>query len=342
LLRNSGWAELQSAGGPRTIANRVTGQGILRVSGPADFTFTNNVSITAVDTNGPTVTLAGPLVSDFTKTGSGRVIVSATAPVNANFYVNGGTLRFDSADSKTPQFSVSGGGTLEFGCSQSPLYLAVHSGATVRLAAGRDKFVVTSRLVQDAGGTIDLTDNAFALDYTGTSPLNTIAAQVRLGYAGGTWGGTGFRSSTAAVDGSLGIGFAEASETLGPNGGTFLGQAVDGTAILLRTTLRGDATLDGVVDFNDLVKLAQSYNSTSASLGWVQGDFNYDGAVDFADLVALAQNYNAGLPPEPAGASADFSHDLAAAFANVPEASGTAALLTVSMRIGLRRRRRVV
>jgi hypothetical protein len=51
---------------------------------------------------------------------------------------------------------------------------------------------------------------------------------------------------------------------------------------------------------------------------WSEGDVTYDGLVDFNDLVKLAQNYNAALPTtHVAGAPADFDNDLAA----VPEPS---------------------
>jgi hypothetical protein len=64
--------------------------------------------------------------------------------------------------------------------------------------------------------------------------------------------------------------------------------------------LAADANHDRSVDFNDLVKLAQNYN-TSGGKTFAQGDFNGDGAVDFNDLVLLAQRYNTTLPaPAPA------------------------------------------
>ena len=74
-----------------------------------------------------------------------------------------------------------------------------------------------------------------------------------------------------------------------------MGQTVDATAILARNTLPGDATLDATVDFNDLVKLAQNYNTIGGKT-WAQGDFTGDGNVDFNDLVILAQRYNTALP----------------------------------------------
>jgi hypothetical protein len=95
--------------------------------------------------------------------------------------------------------------------------------------------------------------------------------------------------------------------------------------VLLNTTgtapRTGDANRDGSVDFNDLVSLAQNYNSAGGK-GWSQGDFTGDGSVDFHDLVELAQNYNTGAPSV-SGPTGNFSADFGAALA------GAAALPTV-------------
>jgi hypothetical protein len=125
---------------------------------------------------------------------------------------------------------------------------------------------------------------------------------------GGNWSGKGITSSTAASTAGTGVGHALASEILGAGGGTFLGTAVDGSAVLARYTLLGDATLDGMVDFNDLVK--------------------------------LAQNYNTALPSEAVpGAPVGFAGDLARAFASVPEPSiaGVVLVLGVTPRRSRRR-----
>jgi hypothetical protein len=65
----------------------------------------------------------------------------------------------------------------------------------------------------------------------------------------------------------------------------------------------GDVNGDGVVDFHDLLILAQNYGGTGTV---ADGDLNRDGRIDFADLLILAQNYGttanpaAGSVPEPA------------------------------------------
>jgi hypothetical protein len=72
----------------------------------------------------------------------------------------------------------------------------------------------------------------------------------------------------------------------------------------------GDANFDGAINFEDLVVLAQNYNTQGKNFR--QGDFNYDANVDFNDLVILAQGYNtatasaaAASPVQPA-ATADL------------------------------------
>jgi hypothetical protein len=232
-----------------------------------------------------------------------------------------------------------GPGVLEVGRSLVLKSVRADSGGTVRIAPAGNKVLVTPSLIVSATSAVDLTDNALVYDYAGPSPLAAYAARVRSGFAGGAWNGPGIRSSSAAGNDTLGVGYAEAAQLMGPFGGTFLGSPVDGTALVFRTTLLGDATLDGVVDFRDLARLAQSYNTTTGALDWYQGDFTYDGNVDFEDLTALAQNYNTALPnTAPAGASADFARDFALARAQVPEPSALGWLAVAAG--GLLRRRR--
>jgi hypothetical protein len=61
---------------------------------------------------------------------------------------------------------------------------------------------------------------------------------------------------------------------------------------------QGDVNHDRIIDFNDLVVLAQNYNTQNKV--YADGDFNHDGNVDFNDLVILAQRYNKTLPPNAA------------------------------------------
>jgi hypothetical protein len=178
-----------------------------------------------------------------------------------------------------------------------------------------------------------------------TTATSAALANVRKLILAGTQSGNagpGIVSSAAETDARLAIGYARAADLFGGTGGTVLGQSVDADAILVRTTLAGDANLDGSVDFNDLVRLAQNYNTNVADTTeswWTHGDANYDGVVDFNDLVKLAQNYNTTLLPGAVpGASAAFEADVARAFASVPEPSEPGLAMIVAMGLVIRRR----
>jgi probable HAF family extracellular repeat protein len=84
---------------------------------------------------------------------------------------------------------------------------------------------------------------------------------------------------------------------VGPSGAALDGDgdsAPGGDFVFDFFSFAGDANHDRAVDFNDLVALAQSYNTSGKT--FAQGDFTGDGTVDFNDLVILAQRYNTTLP----------------------------------------------
>ena len=221
--------------------------------------------------------------------------------------------------------------------------LAVATGATVTLTAGASTGSRITSLILDGApdawtARLDIGAGGFVLDYTGESPKLTLANQIKFARAS-AWNGNGITSSSAAANPAQAIGIAEAS-ALPAQSGAFLNQPADATSLLIRLTLLGDATLDGIVDFNDLVHLAQNYNTQPGPGAWSQGDFNYDGTVDFNDLVSLAQNYNTTLPASAAAFSPDFQSAWAQAQSQVPEPSSMLLLsLTAFTALTARRRR---
>lgn len=92
----------------------------------------------------------------------------------------------------------------------------------------------------------------------------------------------------------------------------------------LTLTKPGDANIDSVINFDDLLTLAQNYNATGAT--WQQGDFNGSGTVDFDDLLILAQGYGTSAATDTAAFSADFRSDWARAQSLVPEPASLALL----------------
>jgi hypothetical protein len=225
--------------------------------------------------------------------------------------VAGATADVEAGEMHVDRFIGAGGVTV------GPEAVLRLTGSTI--AASR-----LSSLTLEGTAKLDVGASGLVLDYTGATPLSAVVDQIKSARLAG-WAGSGIGSSIAAANGAGAVAVGEASAVLKlgtGQTGTFMGQSVDATSLLVRYTLAGDATLDGTVDFNDLVQLAQNFNTATGTGGWFRGDFNYDGKADFNDLVALAQSYNqAGVGG--AALPVDFASEWQAALAesSVPEPS---------------------
>jgi autotransporter-associated beta strand protein len=378
ILTNQANVTLSGAGSSFAKINGMTSnQGTLTITNGNSFATAGALANTGTVTvnTGSTITLNGTYtnggVTTATGTYSSKGITNTTGTLTLSgpqSYVAGGqlnvqggttTLNTDAGSAAVFNLQASAaGGSLLFNSTQHLASLSVTSAAVLSSAGGATtsmgpNAVVTKGFSNSGAGSLDLTNNALVVDYSGAPgpTMTTVRAAVMAAYngGGGHWTGPGLTSSVAATDpNTLAVGYGEASDVLGISGlstAAFRGQTVDATAVLAAFTKTGDATLDGSVDFNDLVKLAQNYNVTDGARTWGQGDFTFDGNVDFNDLVKLAQNYNTSLPAAAAaipGASVDFEADLARAFATgVPEPSGLAAIAAVASALALGRRRRV-
>jgi hypothetical protein len=264
---------------------------------------------------------SAPVSGQLTKTGAGILRITGSLGNVTGVNVNAGKIDFANA-------------------TASPVKaLAVAAGATAVVSAGLlqigDPTTVVVPLSVVGSARLDLGTRAMTIA-TATparsTTFNNVRALIVQAYhatgAGnnGDWAGPGITSTTAQANSSRAVGYALSDDLFNfadGNPDAFFGQPVTAGQALARLTLAGDANLDGTVDFNDLVRLAQNYNTTVSSTTidwWPSGDFTYDGVTDFNDLVKLAQNYNTSLPSEPIpGAPADFQQDLAAAFAAVPQ-----------------------
>lgn len=192
----------------------------------------------------------------------------------------------------------------------------------VSFRPGSETSVVGELLVR-ADAQVDLGDAIVVVDYDGASPMSQILASVQTARQGGTWTGSGIGSALAAGDPRYAVAVAEASSL--PGAAMVAGIALDSSAIVVRAVLLGDATMDGAVDFDDLLALAQHYDNKSDP-SWSQGDFNYDGVVDFGDLLALAQNYGASIAGDRTLVSDAFQSDWKLAQSIVPEPAGIASI----------------
>jgi hypothetical protein len=173
--------------------------------------------------------------------------------------------------------------------------VSIASGAKLVLAASdvpADQTVLAVNRLTVAG-TVDITDNIVEINYTpGSDPITTIQGYLNSGYNSDEWTGTGITSSNAAANpGLYAVGYVD--------GNLDAGTPAAANQILIKNTLAGDANLDGVVNFADLLVVAQNFNHTLDTHGnpidWADGDFNYDGKVNFADLLLVAQNFNKRL-----------------------------------------------
>ena len=225
--------------------------------------------------------------------------------------------------------------------------ITVNAGGILSVAPGatqssRQLISVTSPGLTIAGssgnwtGLVDLANND--LDLPGAS-LAAVTDQVRQGYAGGSWKGTGgITSSTAATTPLTTLGVIQNNQAGSAIYSSFDGSPVGASDVLVKYTYFGDANLDGQVDGSDYTKIDNGFNSHLT--GWLNGDFNYDGVVDGSDYTLIDNAFNsqgASLASQiapSAGATAQFGS------ASVPEPTALAILATGTLAM-LRRRKTV-
>jgi hypothetical protein len=230
--------------------------------------------------------------------GTGTLLVrNETARVDATA-ANGGTLNttvFENAQLVTHQLRQSS--------------LSVRAGGRVTiLPDGTDAATsVLKSVTINAGGTLDISDNALVVDYTGSSPLAAIRSKIIEGRGGvgigkGDWTGTGITSGAArevnaTMPESRSVGYAEnALLPLGPYT-TFHGQPVDNTTVLISYTHTADANLDGVVNDDDVTIVGAIYAPGVAQPHWALGDFDYNGFADDDDVTLLGALYQPTAAP---------------------------------------------
>ncbi|HYE17095.1 MAG TPA: PEP-CTERM sorting domain-containing protein [Tepidisphaeraceae bacterium] len=283
-------------------------------------------------------------------------------------------LRVDGSVADSGGVTVNSGGRAELGATQSLRALTVNAGGTAQITGAGTKVVTTKSLKletgggggagapdEGVGGSLDLGTHALVVDYDAAAgtPAAAVRAAILRAHNGGSWQGTGGIGSAAVAAsqgnsaGRLAVGYVEAGVLLGSAAGGSVdlgaGQSVtvDGTALIVRTTLAGDADLNGAVGLNDLVRLANHYGSPTAT-GWFDGDFDYNGVVALNDLVFLANNYGgtlAGVLPagdrtEAFAADWALAQEIVAGAASVPEPGAVAVIGVVAGAAMTRRRRR--
>lgn len=158
-----------------------------------------------------------------------------------------------------------------------------------------------------------------AIDYlpTAANPMTSIRSAILAG-----------RIKAIGDDARLTVGYADPA-AIGLAG-------FDASTLVLRSAFRGDANLDGRVDFDDLLALARSYGGSGT---WSQGDATHDALVNFDDLLALAASYGQSslVADQLAQLPQSFAADFALAQAIAPE---PATILVTAATLGLSMQRR--
>ena len=233
----------------------------------------------------------------------GSLLIHNTSTNNGSWTQTGGEARVEEFLDGAGSLSVTGTGSLTVSRLRQRAAFIGENGRLINNDTVGANFNqlnrVNSLAFEEApGGAIrgrwDLDNTLLAIDYTGTSPMPDVKRYLASGYAGGSWNGTGLGSSMAAAFG-LGLGYAEASDVIGPGGGIFNSETVDGTTVLVRYTIYGDANLDEAVNLQDFNRLAANFGGSNKI--WSQGDFNYDGVVNLLDFNRLAGNFGMTFGP---------------------------------------------
>jgi fibronectin-binding autotransporter adhesin len=213
---------------------------------------------------------------DFTKTGSGTLMISGPVTHTGSVILNAGTLLMPGTYGYSGAMVVNGGtATLTGPASWNATALASSQTAT------NGSIVNGGRLIYNYASTV------------ANDPAATVQAALTAGFNQATRFSTSLIRTTNAIDNFHGLGWKD-----------------DGTtAVTVAYTYYGDSDLSGTVDITDFNTLALNYGTTGAT--WQKGDFNYDGTVNGLDLNAIATNFGAtpALDVIPLGAllSADSS-----------------------------------
>ena len=181
-----------------------------------------------------------------------------------------------------------------FASAQDLAELTIGAGGRAVLSPGGLSPLRTRSLSADVNGTLNITDNVVAVDYSGTSPIGVIHSLIGRAYNGGDWlGAGGITSSAAVATPGTAVGYAEAVDVFAALPATFGGMTVDATSVLIRHTVYGDANLDGRVNLADFNRLATHFGHGLRF--WAHGNLDYDVDVDLADFNRLAANFGASL-----------------------------------------------
>jgi hypothetical protein len=299
------------------------------------------VQIGAVAGSGATLSVTDGwlLVRTDVEVGSIAGSTGATVSLSGGKLIIGGTLRGGAGTGQSLSLT---GGTLVANAIDATKFGGTITNNGTRIAPGdtgvAGRTTVTgayaatngASLHIDLGGataatTFQTTSAAFdRLNVTGTATIDgTLALQVINGYD------PAYGTSHAFIVAGARTGKFDSITGVQLSADKWLAVTYSATGATITAALPGDVDLNGAVNFDDLLKLAASYNSTSGA-DWSLADFDGNGRVNFDDLLTLASHYNQSVP----------SGSWALALTAVPEPG--AVVCAAAMALTLRRGRRAV
>jgi hypothetical protein len=183
------------------------------------------------------------------------------------------------------------GGRLVLLGSQVFKSLSIDNGA-VSLAGGpAAQLTLVGPLSITATGTLDLGSAGLLLPTSANANIGAYLAQAAgpaLPDGEHTWTGTGLTSSVVEADAANGNPKALALGYFDSRDDAQTGLSVRTGQTLVKVTVYGDATGDGI---NDTADFTIWRNNFFKGNRWSQGDFNYDGVIDTADFTIWRNNF---------------------------------------------------
>jgi hypothetical protein len=171
-----------------------------------------------------TGTISGPVAgnANLSKFGPGLLTLSASNTYTGTTSVSAGTLRVGGSVAPSSGVTVNNSATFDAAAVQTVRALTINNTAKAVVSAGSLKIgdgTTANPLVIVAGATgVDLVTQGMIVDYSpgnAASAFNNVRGLIISGLGTGTWNGKGILSSSAAIDPSKGVGYAQASDLFG-------------------------------------------------------------------------------------------------------------------------------
>lgn len=266
---------------------------------------------------------------------STQTIIGAVAGANGVINLGGGELRTPVLSKSTSGAFNMTGGTLR---ADLVNFTLANNGGTIAPGYSTRITAVNGDLTLSAGAVeIDLSGPARgaqfdALDVAGAANVGaTLTLNLQAGYEPAY-----LVQHSVLHASSVGGAFAPAAP-IQLSASKWLVVSYDADDVFITAALPGDANIDGVVNFDDLLLVVQNYE-LGGTQTWQSGDINGSGVVNFDDLLLVAQFYDASVLSAALTESTGrhFESDLALAQMLVPEPTS---LVPASFCLLARRRR---